>query len=49
MTWPHDKAFSVTWGAGVALPVYQSDYPVTVTPMGTVTFYFNGPFGYRGM
>ncbi|WP_228369389.1 hypothetical protein [Leptospirillum ferriphilum] len=49
VTWPHDKAFSVTWGAGVALPVYQSDYPVTVTPMGTVTFYFNGPFGYRGM
>ncbi|MHB1563104.1 MAG: hypothetical protein ACYCXP_03285 [Leptospirillum sp.] len=49
VTWPHDKKFSATWGAGVALPVYQSDYPRTVTPMGTVSFYFNGPFGYRGM
>ncbi|MCL4461999.1 MAG: hypothetical protein M1297_09905 [Nitrospirae bacterium] len=48
-TWPHNKTFSATWGAGVALPVYQSDYPRTVTPMGTVTLYFNGPFGYRGM
>ena len=24
-------------------------YRRTVTPMGTVTFYINGPFGYRGM
>ena len=48
-TWPHNKTFSATWGAGVALPVYQSDYPRTITPMGTVTLYFNGPFGYRGM
>jgi hypothetical protein len=49
VTWPHGKKFSATWGAGVALPVYQSNYPSTVTPMGTVSFYFNGPFGYRGM
>jgi len=49
VTWPHEKKFTATWGAGVALPVYQSDYPRTVTPMGTVTLYFNGPFGYRGM
>lgn len=49
ITWPHSKKLSATWGAGVALPVYQSNYPRTVTPMGTVTVYFNGPFGYRGM
>ena len=49
VTWPHEKKFSATWGAGVALPVYQSNYPRTITPMGTVTFYINGPFGYRGM
>ncbi len=49
VTWPHGKKFAATWGAGIALPVYQSDYPRTVTPMGTVSFYFNGPFGYRGM
>ena len=49
VTWPHGKEFSATWGAGVALPVYQSNYPSTVTAMGTVSFYFNGPFGYRGM
>ena len=49
VTWPHNPKFSATWGAGVALPVYQSNYPRTVTPMGTVTLYFNGPFGYRGM
>ena len=48
VTWPHTRNLSATWGAGVALPVYQSDYPRTVTPMGTVTVYFNGPFGYRG-
>ena len=48
-TWPHNRTLSATWGAGVALPVYQSDYPRTITPMGTVTLYFNGPFGYRGM
>ncbi len=49
VTWPHTQKFAATWGAGVALPVYQSNYPHTYTPMGTVTFYFNGPFGYRGM
>ena len=49
MTWPHTRQFSVTWGAGVAMPVYEANYPATVTPMGTATLYFNGPFGYRGM
>ena len=49
VTWPHSQKFAATWGAGVALPVYQSSYPRTYTPMGTVTLYFNGPFGYRGM
>ncbi len=49
MTWPHTPKFSVTWGAGVAMPVYEANYPTTVTPMGTATLYFNGPFGYRGM
>ena len=49
LTWPHTQKFAATWGAGVAIPVYQSNYPHTYTPMGTVTLYFNGPFGYRGM
>ncbi|MHB8370830.1 MAG: hypothetical protein ACYDBP_14280 [Leptospirales bacterium] len=49
ITWPHAQKFSATWGAGVALPVTESNYPKTYTPMGTVTLYFNGPFGYRGM
>ncbi|MHB1564800.1 MAG: hypothetical protein ACYCXP_12050 [Leptospirillum sp.] len=49
ITWPSTHKFAATWGAGVALPVYQSNYPRTYTPMGTATLYFNGPFGYRGM
>ena len=49
MTWPSTPKFAATWGAGVAMPIYQNNYPRTVTPMGTVTLYFNGPFGYRGM
>jgi len=48
-TWPSTPKFDATWGAGVAMPIYESNYPRTVTPMGTVTLYFNGPFGYRGM
>ncbi|EAY58041.1 MAG: hypothetical protein C75L2_00140030 [Leptospirillum sp. Group II 'C75'] len=48
VTWPYEGTVTVTWGAGVALPVYQSNYPQTYTPMGTVTIYYNGPFGYHG-
>lgn len=48
VTWPYEGTVTVTWGAGVALPVYQSNYPETYTPMGTITVYYNGPFGYRG-
>ncbi|MHB1285156.1 MAG: hypothetical protein ACYCYP_01120 [Leptospirales bacterium] len=48
VSWPNKGAITVTWGAGVALPVYQSNYPQTYTPMGTITVYYNGPFGYRG-
>jgi hypothetical protein len=47
-SWPNEGAVTVTWGAGIALPVYQSNYPQTFTPLGTVTIYYNGPFGYRG-
>jgi hypothetical protein len=48
VTWPYEGTVTVTWGAGVALPLYESNYPVTYTPMGTITVYYNGPFGYRG-
>ncbi len=48
VTWPNSGRVEVTWGAGVAFPVYQSNYPITYTPMGTITMYYNGPFGYRG-
>ena len=48
VSWPNKGTVTVTWGAGVALPVYQSNYPQTYTPMGTITVYYNGPFGYRG-
>lgn len=48
LTWPNLTKFSVTWGVGMAFPVYQSNYPTTYTPMGTITVYYNGPFGYRG-
>ena len=41
VTWPRRANLTVTWGAGVALPVAQSNYPRTVIPMATVTFYFN--------
>jgi len=48
LTWPDTEKVSVTWGVGMGLPVYQSNYPTTYTPMGTITVYYNGPFGYRG-
>ncbi len=40
-TWPTN----VTWGAGVGLPVYSWQYPTTITPLFTVTFYFGRPRG----
>ena len=41
VTWPNQANFSITWGAGVAIPVAQSNYPSTFIPMATATFYFN--------
>ena len=41
ITWPSSSRFTITWGAGVALPVVQNNYPRTFIPMATVTFYFN--------
>lgn len=46
-TWPARKRMTVTWGAGVNLPVARGDYPRVVTPMMTVTFNFFGPNGSR--
>lgn len=46
-TWPAGKRFAITWGGGVAIPVERNNYPRTVTPMMTLTFYFNGPNGGR--
>ena len=46
--WPDTERVSVTWGLAMGFPVYQSNYPATYTPMGTITVYYNGPFGYRG-
>ncbi len=48
LTWPDTERVSVTWGLAMGFPVYQSNYPATYTPMGTITVYYNGPFGYRG-
>jgi hypothetical protein len=41
VTWPDKGNFCITWGAGVAIPVAQSNYPRTFIPMATATFYFN--------
>ncbi len=41
VTWPDRGDFTITWGAGVAIPVAQSNYPRTIIPMVTATFYFN--------
>ncbi len=38
---------NVSWGAGVALPVYQENYLRTITPMFTVTYTYSGPEGHR--
>jgi hypothetical protein len=48
VTWPNNKKFGITWGAGMAMPARQNNYIRAVTPMWTVTFYRNGPHGYRG-
>ncbi|HVA68755.1 MAG TPA: hypothetical protein VNF45_05545 [Candidatus Binataceae bacterium] len=48
LTWPTTPTFQVTWGVGAVLPVYQWDFPQTVGPIFTVTFYFNGKYGRRG-
>jgi hypothetical protein len=47
-TWPNHKEFAMTWGGGIALPAEQSGYARSKVPMFTVTFYRNGPHGYRG-
>ena len=46
-TWPAGKRFAMTWGGGVTIPVARNNYARTVTPMVTVSFYFNGPNGSR--
>ena len=46
-TWPAGGHFAATWGGGVLMPVHRVNYPRTVTPMMTVSFYFNGPHGSR--
>ncbi len=48
ISYPYEGSVTVTWGVGMAFPVYSSNYPQTYTPMGTITVYYNGPFGYRG-
>lgn len=48
ITYPNTRSLQVTWGAGIMLPIYQSDYSKTVIPMFTVTLYGNGPMGHRG-
>lgn len=40
--WPTTRTIVVTWGAGVALPVEQHNYPRTFTPLATFTLYYNG-------
>jgi hypothetical protein len=47
-TWPNTKSFAITWGGGISLPAEQSGYARSKVPMFTVTFYRNGPHGYRG-
>jgi hypothetical protein len=46
-TWPAGNRFAITWGGGVAIPIQRRNYPRIVTPMMTLTFYFNGPHGGR--
>lgn len=46
-TWPAGKRFAITWGGGVNIPVERGNYPRVITPMATLTFYFNGPKGSR--
>lgn len=46
-TLPAGKRFAATWGGGVMIPLERGDYPRIVTPMMTVTLYFNGPNGSR--
>lgn len=40
-----EKTFSMNVGLGLALPVYQYNYPEVFTPMVTFTFCFNNPAG----
>ncbi len=40
--WPNTNTFVATWGFGIALPIMRWDYPRVITPMATVTFYWNG-------
>ncbi len=47
LTWPNTDTFQTTWGAGVALPAYQWDFPRTIVAIFTVTFYFNSRYGRR--
>lgn len=41
VNWPSEPKLTISWGAGVALPVAQYRYPRTFIPMITATLYFN--------
>ncbi len=45
LTWPKMSNYEITWGAGVGVPVYHWDYPTTLTPLCTITFYYGQPRG----
>ncbi|MHB2025248.1 MAG: hypothetical protein ACYCPQ_01215 [Elusimicrobiota bacterium] len=46
-TWPNTAQFQMTWGAALAYPLVYNGYPKTITPIFTVTFYFNSARGHR--
>ena len=48
LTWPKTERLETTWGVGAVLPAYSWDFPKTIGPIFTVTFYFNGKYGRRG-
>ena len=45
ITWPKTSDLNVAWGVGVGVPVYHWDYPTTLTPLCTITFYYGEPRG----
>ena len=45
ITWPKTSDLNVAWGVGVGVPIYHWDYPTTLTPLCTITFYYGEPRG----